>query len=114
MNLKTNDSGQIVFDNWTVKTVKDRESIAQNIRANIRTWKGEYFLNKVFGVDYLRGFQKGQQKFLLFAIKKAILETVGVIKINTLDFTLVNRAGRINAEVQTEAGTIKYRDEVVI
>jgi len=114
MNIKTNDSGQIVFKNWTAEIVRDRESIAQNIRANIRTWKGEYFLNKVFGVDYLRGLQKGQQNFLLFAIKKAILETVGVIKINTLDFSTTNRGGTINAAIQTEAEIINYKDEVVI
>ena len=41
MNLKTNADGELIFTNGTFELVRNRESIAQNIRSNIRTWKGE-------------------------------------------------------------------------
>jgi hypothetical protein len=115
MNLKTNADGELIFTNGTFETVTDREAIAQNIRSNIRTWKGEYFLNNLLGVDYIRGFQKGQDSFLRISIKQAILETVGVTDIEDFEYELSSdRTLTISCNVQTLEGTIPYKDEVVI
>ena len=115
MNLKTNADGELIFTNGTFETVTDREAIAQNIRSNIRTWKGEYFLNNLLGVDYIRGFQKGQDSFLRISIKQAILETVGVTDISNFEWSLSSdRMITISCNVQTLEGTIPYKDEVVI
>lgn len=115
MNLKTNADGELIFANGSFETVTGRESIAQNIRSNIRTWKGEYFLNNLLGVDYIRGFQKGQDSFLRIAIKQAILDTVGVTDLSEFEWELsADRTLTLSCNVETLEGTIPYKDEVVI
>jgi hypothetical protein len=115
MNIKSNADGTLAFTGGLFEVVRDRASIAQNIRANIRTIKGEYFLNDQLGVDYIRGFQKGQESFLRIAIKQAILDTVGVTNISNFKWsTDSTRHTVVSCDVETLEGTINYKDEVVL
>ena len=49
------DSRDLCFDeNGSLETLEDGEAIAQNIRNNLLTWKGEFDLNTDHGTDWKR------------------------------------------------------------
>jgi len=112
MNIKSDALGNMVYTDGRFEIVTGAASIGQNIRANVRTGKGTWYLNKLLGVDYIRGFQKGAGNFLRYAIKQAVLNTVGVNSFNSFEFKVENRHMTIDCEVDTASGTVNYSEVV--
>lgn len=82
---------------------QNADALALDIAARLRSWKGGCFFAPNDGVDYTNLLEKGQQKNLTSALNNAILQTPGVVKINTLSasFDAKSRALTLVANVQT-------------
>lgn len=111
MNIKTDPTGYLVFENGLPVMIQGKESIAQNIRSRLRTVKGEYFLDTRIGFDYQNAFEKGNKRLLQYEIKKAILSTPGVRELRSFEMTIDDkRTATFEAVIETiDNETIIYR-----
>ncbi len=63
---------------------KDQSAIALDIAARIRLRTGECFFATTAGIDYTNLMEKGRQSDFLTAMSNCIMQTNGVVKINTI------------------------------
>lgn len=77
------------------------DAIAQNIKTRLQEWKGNCFFNNNAGIDWLNRLEKNQVEFLKQDTKNIILQTDGVVALNQISFSFVNRNFSISYQVQT-------------
>ena len=117
MDIKVNDSGELLITDNDLELVEKVEAIKQDITTRLRTFKGEAFLNSTWGIDYYYIiFNKRIDKSTVDAhIKNTIKAVQGVTAVNgymsqlnkstrTLDITI--------AEITTVEGNFKYEVEI--
>lgn len=82
---------------------QNQDALALDIAARLRSWRGGCFFALNDGVDYKNLLEKGQQNNLVLALQSAILQTPGVVKINSFafDFNPRTRNLSVTASVQT-------------
>lgn len=82
---------------------QEADALALDIAARVRSRKGNCFFATDDGVDYANLLEKNQQKNLITAISNAILQTPGVVKINSLATNMnpQTRTMSLTYEVQT-------------
>lgn len=103
-------SGDLDQTSGGLVLIDGAQQVLQQIRSNLRTFLGEYFLDTTLGVPYIQTvFQKGTgQGVIEGLLKQAILGTDGVIQL--LSFELVlggqNRLGTVTFTVLTTNGTV--------
>lgn len=89
-----------------------KDTIDQHIRANLRAYKGEWFLNLDDGIPYYQDvFKKNQSPIVIDAIfKEAILKTTGVIELTEFEIQYDNvlRKLVLNFAVNTFEGEINF------
>lgn len=112
MDLKqdtaTND---IKVLNGNVSWTSGVESIIQHLKIRLKTFKGEWFLDTALGVSYFDDvFKKNPDLTILNAVfTKIILDTPGVLSLQTLSFDLdSNRQLSIDFSAITADGIIDY------
>lgn len=78
-------------------------AIALDIAARIRSRKGNCFFAPQDGVDYTNLMEKGREKEFLTGISNAIMQTGGVVKINSISSNLVRGTRRMSLtyDIQT-------------
>lgn len=114
MNIKTDTNGYAIMTNGSFEIVRDRDCIAQDIRAGLKTLLGEWYLDESIGVDYLEGTRKGNDDDLAYMIKKCVLGRVGVQEIKKFTLTVDStRHATVDMEIQTIDGVIKYSEVLV-
>lgn len=106
------NGSMLVIDNTTSipGVCQPGQETLQNIRSNLRFFQGEYFLDQSVGMPYWQTLlAKGITLDVIEGIyRQAILDTDGVLSINSLTATLDNAARSlvINFSVQSVNGTI--------
>lgn len=82
---------------------KDADALALDIQTRLLSWKGDCFFALNDGIDYHNRLDKGQQKNLETELSNEIMQTNGVVKINSFTVTLdpKTRAFRATYDVQT-------------
>lgn len=87
----------------------DLDAIKMNIETKLRSWKGDCFFNLAAGVDYNNFLDIGTKIFLDRDVKRVILQSEGVIKINSF-LSVLDRGTRdltIEVEIDTIYGVLK-------
>lgn len=81
----------------------DEQAIEQNIKTRILSWVGDCFFALPEGVDWRNRLEIGQQTELLEEVKSIILQSFGVVGINSLTgvFTGSTRNFLITYNIQT-------------
>lgn len=104
IDLEIDENGNVVLENSDLAFVSDDDEIAQSVRIRLRTWFGEWYLDKDYGTDYLgkilvRPFSQTRARK---EIERVILGTVGV-----------KRVARFTQDIDTTRHTFSYSAEVV-
>lgn len=81
---------------------QNQDALALDIAARLRSWKGGCFFAPTDGVDYKNLLEKGQQANLVLALQNAILQTPGVVKINTFSFKFNPQTRSLSATFQVQ------------
>lgn len=101
-----------VFGNGALDFLADSsDMVRQRIYTRLSVWRGEWFLDTTFGVDYQnKVLGKGTLNTAIFEIKAVILGTVGVNNIVTFSYTYdsIKRELLINSTVNSEYGEIAF------
>lgn len=82
------DSGDFTFGKGASDYLKNGRAIAHNIKTRLLSWKGDCFFALAEGVDYNNLLDIGTKNLLDSDIKRIILQSEGVIKINSYSSTL--------------------------
>jgi hypothetical protein len=82
---------------------KEQAALAIDIAARVRLRKGECFFSTNSGVDYANLLEKGRQADFESAMNNCILQTDGVVAINSITVTLdrATRTMRMSYDIQT-------------
>lgn len=95
--------GDWMFGQGVGSYAKDAAALALDIAARLRSWRGGCFFAPTDGVDYTNLLEKGQEKNLETAQGNCIMQTPGVVKLNSLTQSEDRRArtGSLQANVNT-------------
>ena len=82
---------------------KEQAALALDIAARIRERKGECFFSPTDGIDYANLMEKGRQADFISAMSNCIMQTDGVVQINSIGVTFdpKTRAIRLTYDIQT-------------
>lgn len=82
---------------------KEADALALNIQTRILSWLGNCFFDLQKGVDWKNRLDKGQRDALIIELNTILMQTDGVIKINSLDVTMdsATRSLSVKYDVQT-------------
>lgn len=90
------------------------EGLKIHLETRLKSWKGDCFFDLLGGVDYNNFLDVGTREFLERDIKRVILQTQEVLRINNFSSVLdrVERNLTITAEIDTIYGILNQ--EVVV
>ena len=117
-DLKINDENELIISNGDlVLTTEDNDAIPQHLRQRLRVLKGEWFLDRTIGLPYfdLIMEKNPSSKLVAAVFKKTILDTPGVLKLNSFDlsFDRINRKVSVSFEATISNGTvINFEDNI--
>ena len=78
---KVNDVYDIYIDKGSIAIKTDNDKIAQAIQTRLRTFMGEYFLNKDYGIPYFQTIMKKSSSRAYFdAVLKSNISAVDGVK----------------------------------
>lgn len=80
------------------------DAIIQNVETKLKEWKRNCFFNVDGGVDYENYLDIGTKDFLDLDIKRVILQSEGIIIINSFVSSITNRDYNCQANVKTIYG----------
>lgn len=75
---------------------QEQDALALDIAARVRSRKGNCFFAPNDGIDYTNLNDKGKQKEFITAMTNAIMQTGGVVKINSSSSALDNKTRRMS------------------
>lgn len=106
--------GDWTFGKGKQNFYRDLEATKANILTRLKSWKGDCFFALNDGVDYNNFMGIGTQEFLNRDIKRVILQTPDVIKINLFS-SFLNRSDR-SLTITTEIATIfgVFEEEIIV
>ena len=81
---KLDENGDWTFGNGLSSYVRDQAAVAQSIQTRVSSWMNDCFFAMTDGVDYRSLLEKGQQQALVNAVKLVILQTNGVVRVNSV------------------------------
>lgn len=86
----------------------EKDALSQNISTRLKSWKNDCFFSMDDGVDWANLLDIGTKDLLDLDIKRCLLQTVGVLRIDTYSSTLDTSTREITivAEVFTVFGTV--------
>lgn len=117
MRIRKNDSNNDWLYGHSESDILTDNSIAvaQNIKTRIQEWKYNFFANMTAGIDYrTRLGYKNQKDALDNEIKDIIINTDGVISLETFESYVDDREYTINFTYYDQFSTSLLSDEVVI
>lgn len=88
---------------------RDSEALVVDLKTRLQSWKYNCFFDKQEGIDYKSFLGRGTKLFLDADIKRVILQTEGVLRINTFS-SILGRNDRnltITANISTIYGEIE-------
>lgn len=81
-------SGDFTFGKGLSDYLTNQNAILHNIKTRLLSWKEDCFFATAEGVDYNNLLDVGTKNLLDSDIKRVILQSEGVIKINSFESTL--------------------------
>jgi hypothetical protein len=103
------ESGDFTFGKGLSDYLTKQDAILHNVKTRLLQWKGDCFYAVAEGVDYNNLLDVGTKNLLDSDVKRVILQSEGVIKINNFESVLDNseRAYSSQATITTIFGTGK-------
>lgn len=77
-------TGDFTFGSGNANYATEERAIAQNIASRIRSWKNDCFFDFDAGIDWINRLDKGQKDNLVNDLKILLIQTEGVVKINSV------------------------------
>ncbi len=118
MDLKIDSNSDLQFVNGDLVLLDGADEVAQRISINLRTLKGECFMDPEIGVPYIqRIFKKNTSIELITSLfRNAILADPGVSELLTLsfDFAAATRTFTLNFSVRTTTDEVLTFPEFII
>lgn len=110
----TETTGDIELVSGDLILTVNEETIDQHVRANLRSFKGEWFLNLDDGVPYYQEIlKKNQSPVIVDAIlKEAILNSYGVTELTAFDIKVDTETRKLflTFEVNTIEGFLSFEN----
>lgn len=102
-------SGDFTFGKGLSDYLTNQNAILHNVKTRLLEWKGDCFYAVARGVDYNNLLDVGTKNLLDSDVKRIILQSEGVLKINSYESTLDNieRAYSGEATITTIFGVDK-------
>ena len=97
-------TGDFTFGSGNANYATEERAIAQNIASRVRSWKNDCFFDFEAGIDWLNRLDKGQKDNLVNDIKILLIQTEGVVKINSVS---------VNENRDTRALTMTYNVDTI-
>jgi len=102
MVRKLSSEGDWCFGRNKADYIRKDPEIQQNIKTRLRSFKDDWFLDveaNIPWIELLGSFNKKRE--IEQEVKRVILATDGVLRINRLDIIVDNRVARIEANIDT-------------
>jgi hypothetical protein len=101
-------NGDMTFGQGSANFLIDSpEAVAQSVLTRLRLWTGEWFLDVTEGTPYKEAILgKGTEKTAGLAMRRRVLETPGVLTLDSFSYTLDRdqRRAEFSAEITTLYG----------
>ncbi len=96
-------NGDWMFGQGIGSFAQGQNAIALDIAARVRSWKGNCFFDTSHGVDYTNVTEKGRETAFQTAMSNCIMQTVGVVQINSINVSINPRTRRasLTYDIQT-------------
>ena len=112
-DLRINETtGDLDLSGGDLILTENEETIDQHVRANLRSFKGEWFLNLDEGVPYYQDIlKKNQSPVLIDAIlKEAILNSYGVTELTAFEIKVDTETRKmfLDFEINTVEGFLSF------
>ena len=110
MTLKLDEETRdLVFDSdGSFQKIYEEDTIIQNVRNTLLTWKAEFFADETHGTDYERILGKNQNEIddgeIEEVIREAIFQEPSVTRIDDLKFSYEKRAVEVTVTATLENG----------
>lgn len=82
--------GDFTFGKGLSDYLTNQDAILHNVKTRLLSWKGDCFYAVAEGVDYNNLLDIGTKSLLDSDVKRIILQSEGIIKINSFESTLDN------------------------
>jgi hypothetical protein len=111
-------NGDLLLEKGDLVLVTGRDAIAQHLSIRLRTFLGEWFLDRRVGMPYFEQILVKDPN--LAAVKalyrRAILTTPGVTDLKRLELTAdaVNRSLTVSFLAETKDGPVELEEEMVL
>jgi len=80
---------------------RDSKAIAQNVLTRLRSFKGDWYLNVTFGINWIDLLgNPGTERRIIRAVESTVLQTEGVISIQRLGIIRRNANRGVTIELQ--------------
>jgi len=115
MDVKTTDSGDFEIVNNNIVLVTSSDEVRQKVLQNLRTFRGEWFLDTTIGVPWFQSILKKRPvpSVVESLIKLEILNTIGVIELLKFDATLnSSRQLEIDFTLRSQQGEIQISEVI--
>ena len=100
--------GAVIAGDWTFGAGKanyatDEKAIELGIATRINSWKNDCFFDFDTGIDWVARLDKGQKDNLINELKNLLIQTYGVISVNSVDISenRITRALTLTYNVDT-------------
>jgi len=105
------ENGQLKYENGNFILLNDYEALRQNLKNRLKMFKGEWFLNKDAGIDWLNilGVKDIDLNKLKRLVRREILKEKKVLKVINISLNLDRKKREINIYFECESvfGLIK-------
>jgi len=99
---RLDENGDWTFGSGVANYSSDNDAILLNVTTRIKSFKNDWFLNVDFGVDWFNLLgSKDREEDIKEAIKQAVLESYGVVRINSLEIDVKDRSATIKINIDT-------------
>lgn len=112
-DLKLDTDGDLLVDNSDLVLNSQVDAVSQYLRARLRTFLGEWFLDQSIGIPYFKEIFKKEINIATVdaILKDAILSTPNVIELQEFDFDISNnRELKLNFKIKVKEGNIAFSE----
>ena len=105
-------NGDWTFGKGRQNFVTGVNAMMLNIQTRLKEWRGDCFWNENAGVDWHNFLDVGTEKLLNRDIINVILNSSGVITIDSYSTTLTDRALSVTAKLKTIYGSVTLSEQL--
>lgn len=103
------ENGDWVFGKGKNDYRKDQDGLVVNLKTRLQEWKFDCFFNEEGGIDYKNFLDRNTKVFLDSDVKRVILQTDGVLRINSfISEVSIDREYSVESNLSTTYGSLQF------